>query len=81
MDSRTISQGFRGPTSAVEEGLRTSLPDEAEDHAGTESTGLAYLVVFAIVAIVTALAFIPVWLLVLCQRALQLVGELVHPRK
>ncbi len=81
MNSRTISQGFRVPTSAGEEGLHAGLPEEAEDRDEAEPTGLAYLVVFAIVAVVTVLAFIPVWLLVLCQRAVQVVEELVHPRR
>ena len=81
MDSRTISQGFRVPTSAGAEGLLPSLPEEAEDHDVAEPTGAAYLVVFAIVAVVTVLAFVPVWLLVLWQRAVQVVCELVNPGK
>ena len=81
MDSRTMSQGFRVPTVAGEESLPASLPEEAEEHDLAEPAGVAYLVVFVIVGLVTLVAFVPVWLLVMGQRAVQFVDELVNSGK
>lgn len=80
MDSRTISPGLRPPTSAGGECGAPGLPEEAEDEDAAEPVGVTYLVVFAIVAIVTALAFVPVWLLLLGQRAVEFLNELFNPR-